>query len=107
MLKNFRTYQLSLEFYHLASKIRMQNHLKDQLLRAASSVSLNLAEGAAKRTPKDRRKFYNIAQASMIECSAIFDLNKIEDKSLRDLISALNGSLYNLVRYYENKSLVS
>ena len=35
--------------------------LKDQFKRAASSIVLNLAEGSAKPTAKDRKKFYYIS----------------------------------------------
>ena len=37
------------------------SHLKDQLRRALISISLNIAEGASKPYPKDKRRFYAIA----------------------------------------------
>ena len=48
MRKNFRTYQLSVEYYHHAIDLQLPRHLKDQMARAASSVTLNLAEGSGK-----------------------------------------------------------
>jgi len=44
-MKNFRTYQIAVEFYRLSSKQRFSGHLKDQFNRAASSIVLNLAGG--------------------------------------------------------------
>ena len=47
--------------------------LADQLARAASSVTLNLAEGA-KREGKDQRHFYRIAAGSNAEVRAALAL---------------------------------
>ena len=48
--------------------------LVDQVKRASSSILLNLAEGNNRRTAKDRRRFFNIAQGSAAEVSAILDV---------------------------------
>jgi four helix bundle protein len=61
---NFRSLDLAIDFYHRVERLRAPAHLKDQLLRAASSVALNLTEGYGKPTPKDRRKFFDIAFGS-------------------------------------------
>jgi len=50
MLNNFRTFQISVKFYKEAIKIKLPRHLKDQLNRSSSSISLNLAEGHGKST---------------------------------------------------------
>jgi len=49
MLHKFRSYQLSVKFYREARAQSAPRHLKDQLMRAASSVSLNLSEVASRR----------------------------------------------------------
>lgn len=41
--------------------------LIDQMRRAAVSITSNIAEGFAKRTAKEKNRFYYIAQASLIE----------------------------------------
>jgi len=48
--------------------------LADQWRRAASSVVLNIAEGASRRGAKDFRRHLDIARASLDEIEAIIDL---------------------------------
>jgi len=73
-MKNFRTYQLSIQFYKDCQSIKLSSVAKDQFDRAALSISLNLAEGAAKPTEKDRKKFYFTALGSMREVQTILAL---------------------------------
>ena len=58
----------------MAQRLRAPHGLKDQLMRAASSVALNLSEGSAKDSRADRRRFYLIAFGSVRECEAIIEL---------------------------------
>ena len=95
MLKNFRTYQLSLGFYQSCQQTRLPGFLKNQLLRAASSISLNLAEASAKPMGADRTRFYRIAFGSLRECQAVLDLNP-QLSWLKIDASRLGGSLYRL-----------
>jgi four helix bundle protein len=44
--------------------------VRDQLDRASTSISLNIAEGNGKYSPKDRCRFFDIAHGSALECSA-------------------------------------
>jgi len=46
----------------------------DQWLRASQSIPLNIAEGSGKSTQADRRKFFEIACGSSLECAAIQDV---------------------------------
>ena len=72
-------YQLALEFLILADEIvqhlpRGRSHLADQLSRAATSIVLNIAEGAGKFSPADKRRYYLTSAGSTTECAAILDV---------------------------------
>lgn len=71
-------YQCAMEF--LAAAILLNDklpkgfaHLGDQLKRASLSVPLNIAEGSGKSSPQERRRFFEIARSSALECSAIIN----------------------------------
>ena len=51
-----------------------RSNLADQWRRAASSVVLNIAEGASRRGPREFRKYLDTARASLDEIEAIIDL---------------------------------
>ncbi|SJZ45120.1 four helix bundle protein [Sediminibacterium ginsengisoli] len=44
--------------------------LISQIRRAALSVHLNLAEGCARRSPKERARFFEISRSSLVEVDA-------------------------------------
>ena len=98
MLQNFKVYQASLQFYHECEKLHLPAFLKDQLLRAASSVSLNLAEGAGRKTSKDQTRFYRIALGSINECSAILDLKGAVSAETKDRSQYITACLIKLTR---------
>ena len=54
-----------------------QRSSKDQLLRASQSIPLNIAEGNGKATDPDRRRFFEIARGSTLECAAIQDVLEV------------------------------
>ena len=87
-------------------KIKKDPKIADQLSRASSSISLNIAEGSGKHTEKDKRKFYAIARGSAMECSAIFDvlqarrlITKEDRLKARELLSPIIGVLTKIIRY--------
>lgn len=75
MLSKFHTYVLSVELYKSGKKIFMTSNLKSQFERAASSIVLNVAEGAGRKTTADRNRFFSIALGSLREVQAILDLS--------------------------------
>ena len=97
-LQNFRSYQLAVALYRKCRSVPLPSHLKDQLLRAGSSIVLNLGEGSARATRKDRVRFYTMAFASLREVQAIAD---IEDSltPLRLELDTLAAHLYKLVHH--------
>ena len=56
----------SLEGVHRAAR--------DQWLRASQSIPLNIAEGNGKTADADRRRYFEIARGSALECAAIQDV---------------------------------
>ncbi len=69
-------YQIALEFHRLVAPLARYRGLasvRDQLLRAADSVVLNIAEGAGRLARDDKHRFYEIAMGSLLECSAVLD----------------------------------
>jgi four helix bundle protein len=70
--------------------------IRDQLERASLSIVLNLAEGAAKPTVKDKRKFYSTAYGSIREVQAI--LRILNNAQLFKHADYLGGCAYKLIR---------
>jgi four helix bundle protein len=56
---------------------RCSRELRDQLIRASTSVVLNIAEGAGRTAIADKRRFYEIAKGSATECAAVLDLIRL------------------------------
>ena len=53
-MQKFKTYQLAIKFYRNSNKVHLKEPLKNQFNRASLSIVLNLAEGSAKPTAKNR-----------------------------------------------------
>src|SRR4051812_43473003 len=77
-MQNFKTFQLAVTFYRQARSLKLPRHLHDQILRASSSIALNLAEGRGKPTLKDQLRFFNIAMGSARETQAALILADLE-----------------------------
>lgn len=97
-MKNFRTYQVAVEFYRLTRSLKLQRHLKDQLNRAASSAVLNLAEGVGRSSPDDQKRFYIIAMGSIRESQAILALADGVSAELADSADKLAAHAYLLIK---------
>ena len=48
-------------------------NMSQQLRRAALSVQLNIAEGSARKSEVERRRFFEISRSSLVEIDAILD----------------------------------
>lgn len=96
-MKPFRTLDLAIEFFELTEMIEVRGNLKDQLHRAASSIALNLSEGNAKGSAKEKRHFFQTAYGSLRECQTLFKLIKLEDEETLKKADALGACLYRLV----------
>lgn len=74
-------YRAAIEFVVLVDKIvdqfpRGRAYLADQLLRAGTSIPLNIAEGAGEYSSSEKGRFYRMAKRSATECAGIFDICK-------------------------------
>jgi four helix bundle protein len=97
-MKNFRTFDLAVAFYRSVQTLRLPAYLRDQLLRAASSVALNLAEGRGKQTIADQKRFFSIALGSVRECEAVLILAGLQDRQAMRTLDSLGAHLYNLIK---------
>lgn len=50
--------------------------LVQQIRRAALSVHLNLAEGFSRKSPAERKRFFEVSRGSLIEIDAALDLSE-------------------------------
>ena len=100
-------YRLSIDYvassFKLAADLSgLHRHARDQWLRAAQSIPLNIAEGNGKRSLKDRSRFLDIARGSALECAAIQDVlaatDGIEDKDHGTLKATLKRIVSMLTR---------
>ena len=95
-MKNFRTYKLALSFYKEAKHLRLSGSLRDQYQRALLSIPLNLGEGSAKPTAKERRKFYHISLGSLREVQTILEIT--EHEKFLQQADILGAHLYKLCK---------
>ncbi len=103
-------YQAAIDFVVVADNVvehlpRGRAYLADQLNRAATSVPLNIAEGAGEFSPAEKARFYRMAKRSATECAAIFDvcrrLKVIEDRTFgaaRELLLRIVAMLTKMAR---------
>lgn len=74
-------YRAAIEYvgwaYRFCENLKGQHNAKDQLLRASQAIPLNIAEGNGKATDGDRRRYFEIARGSALECSAVQDVLRV------------------------------
>ena len=101
-MQNFRTYDLALEFHTKVTKAietkKIRGHMKDQMERALLSIPLNLTEGAARTSPKERKRFYTIALGSFREVQCLIKITKMIE--LEAQADKLGAHLYRLSHHH-------
>ena len=95
-MTNFRTYQLALELTKVCNGIRLKGPYKNQFERAVLSIALNLSEGSAKKSRKERFRFYETALGSCRECQTIADILGLE--MIKRQLDQVAASCYCLCR---------
>lgn len=83
--------------------------LVDQLRRAASSVSANIAEGYGRGTNKDKAHFYHIARGSLLETKSHLYLaarldyiNQSEADKVIEYIENINSQITAILKYFKD-----
>ena len=113
--EKLRVYQDSIKFIAWADDLfrSLDGHgpAKDQLGRAAMSISLNIAEGNGKSSAKDRRRFLEIARGSALESSACLDVlharGAIELKDVEEGKGLLQGIVSMLIGLMKSRIVFS
>ncbi len=77
--QRLQVYQETLDFIEAVEKLVVRwpayrRYLVNQLRRAASSIALNIAEGAHEFSEGEKKKFYRYARRSAGECVCVIDL---------------------------------
>jgi len=74
-------YRAAIEYvgwaYRYCEVLKGHRNAKDQLLRASQAIPLNIAEGNGKATDGDRRRYFEIARGSALECGAVQDVLQV------------------------------
>jgi len=70
-----KAYSLNQQVYRFLKETNtIPRYAKDQLGRASLSIMLNIAEGSAKFSNKDRKNFYTTERGSTFECASFLRL---------------------------------
>ena len=105
-LRGLHAYQVALRFYRevVASTKGMRGHVVEQLVRAAESVVLNVAE-AHPALGADRARRFRVAADEASECGAALDLLEVRGAlaehtlaALRELLDRERAMLWRLSR---------
>ncbi len=107
--ENLDVYKRALSFSKkiltATKEIKGQYSWCDQLNRAATSITLNLAEGSGRWHAKDKTNFYYIARGSAFECVPLIELGfelgliaDIQKNELRDDLKAICQMLTKLIQ---------
>ncbi|PWU04850.1 MAG: four helix bundle protein [Bacteroidetes bacterium] len=105
-----KAYSANQKVYRLLKeKSTIPPFVKNQLGRACLSIMLNIAEGSAKVSARDRKNFFVIARGSAFECSALinflYDEGEVTDILKVELYSAfdeISRMLFTMIRNLNN-----
>jgi len=101
-----KSYKANQRIYQLLKENKsITSYVKNQLGRASLSIMLNIAEGGAKLSNKDRVNFYVTARGSAFECSSLvsflYDVQELPDdlkQELYSLYEEISKMLFTMIR---------
>jgi four helix bundle protein len=100
-----KSHKLVLETLTAFETLPRNDVIRNQIERAALSVTSNIAEGFGRQSPKDKKHFYVIARGSAFELQSQLlisrDTNRIDKNSFETLASLSTNSiklLHGLIR---------
>ncbi len=80
--------------------------ITNQLRRASVSIASNIAEGSARSSKLERRRFFEIARSSLVEVDAQIDIARklgyIKNQNLADLETSINHTFALLSKMITN-----
>ena len=96
--RQLRAYATALEFLRAVRDAGLRDReLRNQALRAAKSVCLNLAEGAGRVTRADKARAYTVARGELVEAIAAVEIAHESGDARREAVSRvllIGGKLY-------------
>ena len=108
--KKLDVWQLAIKFVSKIYKVTSEYPreelygLTSQSRRAAVSVSANIAEGAARKSLKERKRFFEISRSSLVEVDTHLEIakelnliNEILLSELENILNELFAKLSNLI----------
>lgn len=107
--------QLVTDVYQITKTFPEQERygLTSQMRRAAVSIPSNIAEGAARQTPKEFIQYLHVSQGSLSELDTQLDISKrlgwLQAKDVDELESAMNRldkMLSGLIRHQKSSHLL-
>lgn len=102
--KKLDVYQIALkllkEVYDLTKKFPKDEQfvLASQVRRASISVCSNIAEGAARKSKAEKKRFYEVARSSAVEVDTQFEIALILEHIPKDQILELEQYLMSVFR---------
>jgi four helix bundle protein len=92
----------------LKEKKSIPIYAKNQLGRASLSIMLNIAEGSAKFSSRDRKNFFVTARGSVFECSSLIDflhgegeMSDVFRGDLHAVLDEISRILYTMIKNLE------
>jgi four helix bundle protein len=104
-----RAYSANQQIYRfLKGNKNIPAFMRDQLGRASLSIMLNIAEGSAKFSSRDRKNFYVTARGSAFECAALItfilgegEITEVLAKDLSAAFEEISRMLFTMIKNLE------